>query len=458
MFHIPARRLDLLAQDGLPPAGSDGKHLARCTHCLRRYQTYASVHAALSRPWVMRSAEVQVEGQATIGRFASLVAAAAVFAIAVSAILWTGLFPDDKRAPSGPASSPAATASPATRPPDPAPDPTPTAQVTMPRPEPSLLSVGPWSPDGMHQIGYSHASLRVILDQERTIIGQFRAAEFAWFDASTIAGYSMSGVCVSNVRLFDLDGTVRERIDGPFGIVRLGLGRFAAPAAGTEGSSRDDAYRVWDGELSDPRPGYPLQWSPDGTHLVVLHHEDFHLGKGAAGHIDIVNHLGQRIVKLPDLLSLTSARLAFSPDNRYLAGCLVERGGSGGDLAVGVVEVATGQLHQLGGECGELWWTDEPALYSVNLADRPLLWTADGGVQDAGVGPDTWVRPSAKGDLATWADGGDTLELHVSGGTEAHVFDGVISGVEWRPDGSSLTVSWSPADGSDPRLTVVSVR
>lgn len=352
---------------------------------------------------------------------------------------------------------------------------TPTAFVTTPvpatsqptatppeinQPSPSELNALPvnplgeassWSPDGQHLIiDTSYAGMNIVVDADGTVVGHVQANYATWLDSQTIAGEGDGTIKPGpdSVTLYDAGGNEIGSIPGEYEGVMFAPGHRigAASPEPKDGQEEATSYKIWNGStLSDWLPGIPMKWSPDGTRLAVLTPNDEPSpGIGTYGTVTIVDAMGSEVTEIKGRVGSTFEPVAFSPDDRYLATCLVDQ--SGESEAINVLDTQTGSLSDVAtdqnGTCGfYVEWSSEPRLYVFDGDQAPVVWTPSSGIVDAGLAEATLVEVAPNGYFANWSAYDSQVRV-VQGDTEtSYQLPDTPNGMIWSPDGSRLAVN-----------------
>ena len=193
-------------------------------------------------------------------------------------------------------------------------------------------------------------------------------------------------------------------------------------------------------------------------------------GQAPEGSLAIVDAAGSTLYAQSDLVGGTYDFYGFSPDSRYLAACVVDRGvptGSAGALQypeIRVVDTQTMAVSAPNARCGYVRWIAANTLYTSVESEPTQIWTPANGVQASGYPAGTNIAPFGDGNLATWTAGSGTLNVTKSGTTRDYQLSGgsggdvLIGDVEWAPDGNVLSVTTAPVSSgivSDYGLTII---
>lgn len=388
-------------------------------------------------------------GRPSTNLVTGLVGAAAVVLVVAVAVLGSRLPGPILPGPSPTAAAQSTAAADATTlPSPPAPSMTPAEPAESHFPEPTPLadanSINGWSPDGRFLVVQGESGFQV-LDGSGVPQWGVRAWDVGWLDSDTLVanGSGVPGVD-GPVRLYNTQGDETGALDGVFEGITVATGQNVL--AVTHPVQSDElphgaTHSVWDGRtLSEVRPGRPLAWSQDATLLAVLLPNGAPSRPGFGGTVALVDRSGARVLELAGWQSSSVSRFEFSPDGKRLAGCMT-RADENAFKRLVVVEVETGQVAEVGRECGYFAWSEEPALYSWGLG-APVRWTPEGGTSDVHGITEEYAStvPSAGGNLAYWSNGGTTLRLYIGRTEQEHELPGRILQADWRPDGSSLAV------------------
>jgi hypothetical protein len=282
--HISEHDLAALA-DGAVGTPRQEPHLSSCARCAERLAAHRRIGRALAAEWVTTTVALPHAARTTPRAALTFPVVALAAVLVAGALLLRGI-----GGPATPSQSPTVTGTPTSTPTvrptvaqfapchpgTPVATPTPDTGGIQPIALPGSETLsGPslsWSPDGKHFI-YATDSWEVYDDSGRALAGTTptpgRSSNFygaTWLDSSTYAVYDWNGVvivCGLDGSGFQLAGS--HAIGNMIGPGMVGNGRGALAVAIDHSS-----FVVWDrGATSAPTPGYPLQWSPDGTRLLI---------------------------------------------------------------------------------------------------------------------------------------------------------------------------------------------
>jgi hypothetical protein len=311
-----------------------------------------------------------------------------------------------------------------------------------------------WSPDGKHFI-YATDSWELYDDSGRGLAGTTptpgRSSNFyeaTWLDSSTYAIYDWSGVvivCGLDGSGFQLAGS--HEIPNMIGPGMVGNGRGALAVAIDRST-----FVVWDrGSTSAPTPGYPLQWSPDGTRLLIATSGAQDPGSTA----DAVYWDKVAIVSYPGLKRTTTfdgvhvaayvdkelpidSLMSFSPDGLSIAFGAVRwdatnNGGSG------ILDVATGQVTAVPGVF-HAGWLPNGRLFGESTA-TPAMEEWDGSRFVPSDLPPYTISVSPTGVVAYAAQvGAETVTRFSRNGIPIRDVPVNPFEIDWSPDGSHVVV------------------
>lgn len=367
--HISESDLAALA-DGGTASARQKSHLAACTKCAERLSAHERIGRALATKWVSTTASISAARTAPRARYAVPVAALAV--VLVGALLFRA-----NGGPATPSQSPTAdqttTAPPTARPTvaqfalchpgTPPATASPEAGGMQPITLPGSKALGgaplTWSPDGKHFI-YATDSWELYDDNGRGLAGTtptpgWSSGFFAatWLDSDTYAIHSMdAGVVICRLDGSGLQLPGSHELANMIGPGMVGNGHGALAVALDRWN-----FVVWDrGSLSAPTAGLPVQWSPDGTRLLIATSGAQDPGSTA----DAVYWDSVAIVSYPGLQRTTTfdgvhvaayvdkqlpleELMGFSPDGLSIAFGTV-RWDPTKNVGPGILDVATGKV------------------------------------------------------------------------------------------------------------------
>ena len=473
--HVSESDLAALADGGTASAWQTS-HLAACTKCAERLSAHERIGRALATEWVSTTVAVPRAARSA-PRVALAFPVAALAVVLVAALLF--------RANGGPATrsqSPTAESTataPATvrptvaqfapcHPGTPPATPSPEAGGMQPIALPGSESLGgaplTWSPDGKHFI-YATDSWELYDDNGRGLAGTTptpgRSSGFfaaTWLDSSTYAIYDWSGVvivCGLDGSGFQLAGS--HEIPNMIGPGMVGNGRGALAVAIDRSS-----FVVWDrGSTSAPTPGYPLQWSPDGTRLLIATSSAQDPGSTA----DAIYWDKVAIVAYPGLKRTTTfdgvhvaahvagfgeTLMRFSPDGLSIAFGAV-RWDATNNAGSGILDVATGQVTALPAVF-HAGWLPNSRLFGESTA-TPAVQEWDGSKFVPSDLPPNTISVSPTGVVAcTVQVGAETVtRLSRNGNPIRDVPVGSFE-IDWSPDGSHVVLF---ANNSGPFLVSI---
>ncbi|HEX7544869.1 MAG TPA: hypothetical protein VF361_08700 [Candidatus Limnocylindrales bacterium] len=367
--HISESDLAALA-DGGTASARQKSHLAACTKCAERLSAHERIGRALATKWVSTTASISAARTAPRARYAVPVAALAV--VLVGALLFRA-----NGGPATPSQSPTAdqtTTAPLTarptvaqfalcHPGTPPATASPEAGGMQPITLPGSKALGgaplTWSPDGKHFI-YATDSWELYDDNGRGLAGTtptpgWSSGFFAatWLDSDTYAIHSMdAGVVICRLDGSGLQLPGSHELANMIGPGMVGNGHGALAVALDRWN-----FVVWDrGSLSAPTAGLPVQWSPDGTRLLIATSGAQDPGSTA----DAVYWDSVAIVSYPGLQRTTTfdgvhvaayvdkqlpleELMGFSPDGLSIAFGTV-RWDPTKNVGPGILDVATGKV------------------------------------------------------------------------------------------------------------------
>ena len=352
--------------------------------------------------------------------------------------------------------------------------PTLTPPVATASPSPGVIFSGPvqevaWSPGGT-RIAVTEAANGAtpdvrILTAGGIAIETVNALSLRWLDENTYVGLDYrSGAFVGRV-----GSSARQVIPGDY--VPWIPASMAGAVALELNVTASNQYVIWTpAGLSAPRDGVPVEFSPDGTMLAVVHYpRDCCAGlpspepSSAPGPttLDIVRtDTGKSVRSTGDIVFAYGLPVSFSPDDRMVA---FRRDTADGHEDLAILDLTTGKVWvvQSGGldivPQHTLAWLD-----STHLDLRPAGPT---GTEPAGFNlvvthwpSDVAARSvSSSGGVATARTGSAQIEIQSGGQLITRNLPGIFAGVQllWSPDGSTLLVMCNSYNRSVPDQVVV---
>ena len=354
--------------------------------------------------------------------------------------------------------------------PMPAPTP-PLATSSLP---PGVIFSGPvqevaWSP-GNTRIAVTEAAnggtpdVR-ILTAAGTAIETVNAWSLGWLDEDTYVGLDYgSGVFVGRV-----GSSARQVIPGDYAPV---IPASTAGAVALElNETASNQYVIWTAAgLSAPRDGVPVEFSPDGTMLAVVHYpRDCCAGvpspepSKAPGPttLDIVRtDTGKSVRSTGDIVFAYGLGVSFSPDGRMVA---FRRDTADGHEDLAILDIGTGRVWVV--QSGGLSILPQQTLAWLDSTHLDLRAGGEYGREPAGFNLVVTHWPwnvaarsvSSRGAAATaWTDS-PQIDIQSGGKMTTRTLPGTFAGVQllWSPDGSSLLVMCNSYDRSVPDQVVL---
>ena len=371
--HVSESDLAALA-DGRTASAWQTSHLAACTKCAERLSAHERIGRALATEWVSTTVAVPRAARSA-PRVALAFPVAALAVVLVAALLFRANGGPATRSQSPTAESTAtapatvrptvaqfAPCHPGTPPATPSPEPGGMQPIALPGGESLGGAPLTWSPDGKHFI-YATDSWELYDDSGRGLAGTTPTPGWSsgfyattWLDSDTYAIHSMDGavvICRMDGSGLQLSGSHElANMIGP-GMVGNGHGALAVALDRWN-------FVVWDrGSLSAPTTGLPLQWSPDGTRLLIATSGAQDSGSTA----DAIYWDSVAIVSYPGLQRTTTfdgvhvaayvdkqlpleELMGFSPDGLSIA-FGVARWDATGKVGPAILDVATSQVKAL---------------------------------------------------------------------------------------------------------------
>ena len=266
-----------------------------------------------------------------------------------------------------------------------------------------------------------------------------------------------------------LGSTARETIAGHYTVQGVASSTGAVALAIEQTGS--DRYVIWTaGGLSEPRDGVPVEFSPDGTLLAVVHYpRDCCAGppspepSKAPGPttLDIVRtDTGKSMRSTGDVVFGYGLAVSFSPDGRLIA---FRRDPANGSEDLAILDIATGKVWDV--QSGGLDIVPQHTLVWLDNTHLDLRSAGPTGAAPAGLNlvltywpSDVAARSSSsRGDVATARTGSAQIEIQSGGKLITSNLPGTFAGVQllWSPDGSALLVMCNAYDRSVPDRVVL---
>jgi hypothetical protein len=354
--------------------------------------------------------------------------------------------------------------------------PTSTPPLATPSLPPGVIFSGPvhevaWSPGGatiavMEAANGGTPDVR-ILTAAGTAIETVNAWSLGWLDEDTYVGVDYrSGAFVGRV-----GSSARQVIPGEY--VQVIPASTAGAVALELNVTASNQYVIWTpAGLSSPRDGVPVEFSPDGTMLAVVHYpRDCCAGvpspepSQAPGPttLDIVRtDTGMSVRSTGDIVFAYGLGVSFSPDGRMVA---FRRDTADGHEDLAILDIGTGRVWVV--QSGGLSILPQQTLAWLDSTHLDLRAGGEYGREPAGFNLVVTHWPSnvaarsvsSRGDVATaWTDS-PQIDIQSGAKQETRDLSAVFNDVEllWSPDGSTLLVLCYSYDRSVPSQ-VVSLR
>ena len=354
--------------------------------------------------------------------------------------------------------------------------PPPTASLlTAPLPAGVIFS-GPvqsvaWSPGGTRiaiTAGASGYPIYVrILDTDGRTIETVDASWFGWIDDGSYVAISSADPAVTFVG--HVGSTARQTIPGHYA-VSSAAGPAGAVALAIEQAGVDE-YVIWTAAgLSTPRDGVPIEFSPDGKTLAVVHYP-----RGCCAGLpspepskapgpttlDIVpTDTGKSVRSTGDIVFGYGLAVAFSPDGRMVA---FRRDTADGHEDLAVLDIGTGRVWVV--QSGGLDIVPQHTLAWLDNSHLDLRSAGPTGTEPAGFNVVVTYWPSdvaarsvsSRGDVATLLTGSPQIEIKSGGKLDTRTLPGTFAGVQllWSPEGSMLLAMCNSYDRSVPDQVVL---
>lgn len=307
----------------------------------------------------------------------------------------------------------------------------PTTPITSPAwlPVSATGGITPhWSPDGNYLLlDEQDESSVVLVGLDGQIIGAYDGyVQPTWLSNDEFVAYRESAMPGSPKRLVMADAIIVNAIDVSIRTTTFPccdpLGNSHGAAA-TTWSLADEAgvpqpqYSVWlDGLVTDPQPGFPIAWSPDGEKLVIAHPvtpQDI-----TDGWMEVVGWPGLQSIFRGDRTSETGLKTPFDPTGHYVAHAGVVGSGDQTVVSVDVSNLDTGEATQIptqGNHMSFAWNAEGEVLVSDSAG---LTEYTPDGVQVAAMSfSGTIVGSSSDGSTVLLIDDGGALTTYPNGVT-----------------------------------------
>jgi hypothetical protein len=353
--------------------------------------------------------------------------------------------------------------------------PTSTPPIATASPSPGVIFSGPvqevtWSPGGT-RIAVTEAANGAtpdvrILTAAGAAIETVNAWSLGWLDEDTYVGVDYrSGAFVGRV-----GSAARQAIPGDY--VPWIPASTAGAVALELNVTASDQYVVWSvaGGLSAPRDGVPVEFSPDGTMLAVVHYP-----RGCCAGLpspepskapgpttlDIVRtDTGKSVRSTGDIVFAYGLPVSFSPDGRMVA---FRRDTADGHEDLAVLDIGTGKVWVV--QSGGLSILPQQTLAWLDSSHLDLRSGGEYGPEPAGFNlvvthwpSDVAARSvSSHGYVATARTGSPQIEVQSGGRLIRRNLPGTFDAVQllWSPDGSTLLVMCNSYDRSVPSQVVL---
>jgi hypothetical protein len=313
-----------------------------------------------------------------------------------------------------------------------------------------------WSPRGTRIAvteGASGSSTDVkILTPDGATVETVNAMWFGWIDDKSYVAISAADPTVTFVG--HVGSTARETITGRYTFPSVASSTGAVALAIEQVGS--DRYVIWSAAgLSAPRDGVPVEFSPDGTMLAVVHYPRGCCAglpspepSNAPGPttLDIVRtDTGESVRSTGDVVWGYGLPVSFSPDGRKIA---FRQDPANGSENLGILDIATGKVWAV--QSGGLDIVPQHTLVWLDNTHLDLRSSGPTGAAPAGLNlvvtywPSDAVARSAssRGDLATLRTGSAQVVIQGGGRQVTRDLPGTFDSVQllWSPDGSTLLV------------------
>jgi hypothetical protein len=316
-----------------------------------------------------------------------------------------------------------------------------------------------WSPDGKRFL-VSGDRYELLDDGGRVLARNseptpaypdWNAYRAVWLDSTTYAvGFGAdTNASTGTVTIHRLDGSA-VHLQGTYSLpsmVGSGHGALAVAPEAMLSDAAPTSFAVWsNGSLSQSIDGYPLEWSPDGSKLLVATSSP-QVG-GPAGNPTWVS-VG--IASYPDLRRTSAAAgvalyntgfaapdvsASFSPDGRSIAFDCGRRTATTNDCVAGIIDVAMRGAQTFPDRLNVLSWLPNGRLLVGSTTGSLQEWDGSKLVPSNLPSGTLSVSPTGVAAIATRANGQEMTRLEANG---LPIVDlPAVMSIYWSPDGSHV--------------------
>jgi Tol biopolymer transport system component len=469
--HVSESDLSVLADSGTATPQQES-HLAACPHCAERLSAHRRIGRVLATEWVNTTVALP-HATRTTPRAALAFPVVALAAVVVAALVFRGIGGPATASPSpefGLVHDPSSPAAKACHPATPAATATggPNRILPLPSDAYSTDSVH-WSPDGKHFIiatfGWEVFDAGGLgLAQAPSVQPVSSVFSATWLDSNTYAILETGADdSPGPVNICGLDGSA-VTLPGSYVLAnRVGAGIVGNGHGALAVATSTSTFRVWaNGTLSKSVAGYPMEWSPDGTKLLIATAFGQDPGDTTDGpvwdSVAIVSYPSlQRtatfgdvqLVAQGDKIPALDFLLSFSPDGRSVGFSCGRWATTASGCGPGVLDVATEHSTALTGNFMTIGWLPDSRLLVASNSGQLQLEEWDGSKLVPSALPAQTISVSAAG-IAAVEDQTDNFSTtsFVANGMPFLVLPKNATEIDWSPDGSHLVLIGQPANAA----------
>jgi hypothetical protein len=464
--HISERELTALAA-GRAAAPRQESHLAACPRCTERLSAHRRIGRALATEWVNTTVALPHAARTTPRAALAFPVVALAAVLVAGTLLFRGIGGPATASPSpqfGLVHDPTSPAAKACHPTTPAATATanPNSMVPLPSDAYSTDSVH-WSPDGKHFIiatfGWELFDAGGLgLAQTPSIPPASSVFSATWLDSNTYAILETGADdSPGPVNICGLDGSA-VMLPGSYVLAnRVGEGIVGNGHGALAVATSTSSFRVWaNGSLSKSVAGYPMEWSPDGTQLLIATAFGQDPGETIDGplwdSVAIISYPSlQRTTTFGDIQLIAQGDkipaleflLSFTSDGRSVAFSCGRPQNTTEACKPGMLDVATGRSTFVPANLGELSLLPDGRLLVASSSGQVQEW--DGSKLSPSTLPAQTISVSPAGVAAVESQTGDLSTISfVANGMPFLVMPQNATEIDWSPDGSHLVVFGQP--------------